>query len=183
MSRALKPAGLARLSALALSVPLALSLGGCASQLRTSESLFGLITPYRMEIVQGNVVTKEQMERVRVGMTRRQVRDALGAPLVTDIFHAERWDYIFLIRRQGAEPQRRAITLVFSGDALRTIDSPELPSEKDFVSSITRQRDAFPARKLELTEEERAALPKPPLREAPAAEPSGPIRPYPPLES
>ena len=182
MFRDLMPAGFARAAALALSVPLVLTLGGCASQLRTSESLFGLITPYRMEIVQGNVVTKEQMDRVRVGMTRRQVRDVLGAPLVADIFHADRWDYLFLIRRQGAEPQRRAITLVFAGDALRTIDSPELPTEKDFVSSITRERE-FTARKLELTEEERAALPKPPPREAPVAEPTGPVRPYPPLES
>lgn len=165
-----------------LSAGAALALSGCASQLQTSESLFGLITPYRMEIVQGNVITKEQMARVQVGMTRRQVRDALGSPLVADIFHADRWDYLFSIRRQGAEPQRRAITLVFAGDALKTIDAPELPTEREFVSSITRQRD-YPARKLELTEAERAALPKPAPRVNPAAEPSGPVRPYPPLES
>ncbi|MBT9489469.1 MAG: outer membrane protein assembly factor BamE [Rubrivivax sp.] len=158
-----------------------LALGGCASQLKTSESLFGLVTPYRMEIVQGNVITKEQMDRVKVGMSRRQVRDALGSPLVTDIFHADRWDYLFVIRRQGAEPQRRAITLVFAGDALKTIAAPELPTEREFVSSITRQRE-FTARKLELTAEERAALPKPPPRADPAAEPVGPVRPYPPLE-
>jgi outer membrane protein assembly factor BamE len=165
-----------------LSAGAAIALCGCASQLQTSESLFGLITPYRMEIVQGNVITKEQMARVQVGMSRRQVRDLLGSPLVADIFHADRWDYLFSIRRQGAEPQRRAITLVFAGDALKTIDAPELPSEQEFVSSITRQRD-YPARKLELTEEERAALPRPAPRVNPAAEPSGPVRPYPPLES
>jgi outer membrane protein assembly factor BamE len=165
-----------------LSAAAALALSGCASQLQTSDSLFGLITPYRMEIVQGNVITKEQMARVKVGMTRSQVRDALGSPLLTDVFHGDRWDYLFSIRRQGAEPQRRAITLVFAGDALKSIDAPELPSEKEFVSSITRERE-FAARKLELTEEERAALPKPPPRVDPAAEPMGPVRPYPPLES
>jgi outer membrane protein assembly factor BamE len=164
-----------------LSAGALLALSGCASQLKTSESLFGLITPYRMEIVQGNVITKEQMDRVKVGMTRRQVRDALGSPLVTDIFHADRWDYLFSIRRQGAEPQRRAITLVFAGDALKSIDAPELPTEREFVSSITRQRE-FAARKLELTPEERAALPAPPPRVDPTAEPVGPVRPYPPLE-
>lgn len=164
-----------------LSASAVLVLGGCASQLQTSDSLFGLITPYRMEIVQGNVITREQMEKVSVGMSRRQVRDMLGSPLVTDIFHVDRWDYLFTIRRQGAEPQRRAITLTFAGDALKTIEAPELPSEREFVSSITKQRE-FPARKLELTEEERKALPKPPPRETPAAEPTGPIRTYPPLE-
>ncbi len=160
----------------------ALALAGCASQLQTSETLFGLITPYRMEIVQGNVITKEQMERLKVGMPRRQVVDLLGSPLVADIFHADRWDYVFTIRRQGSEPQRRSIVLTFAGDTLKTIEAPELPSEREFVSSITRERE-YPKRKLELTEEERAALPKPPPRETPAAEPVGPVRPYPPLES
>jgi outer membrane protein assembly factor BamE len=158
-----------------------LALSGCASQLQTADSLFGLITPYRMEIVQGNVITQEQLERVRPGMTRRQVREVLGSPLVTDIFHADRWDYLFAIRRQGSEPQRRSIVLRFEGDALKTIDAPDLPTEREFVSSITRERE-YPARKLELTEEERAKLPKPPPRVEPAAEPSGPVRPYPPLE-
>ncbi|GAB4125573.1 MAG: hypothetical protein Fur0014_23000 [Rubrivivax sp.] len=160
----------------------ALLLAGCASQLQTSETLFGLVTPYRMEIVQGNVVTKEQIERLKPGMVRRQVIDVLGTPLVADIFHADRWDYVFTIRRQGAEPQRRAIVLSFKGDVLERIDAPELPSEREFVSSITREAQ-YPPRKLELTPEERAALPKPPPREAPAAEPVGPVRPYPPLES
>lgn len=165
-----------------LSALSACALAGCASQLQTSETLFGLITPYRMEIVQGNVITKEQMARLKVGMPRRQVVDLLGSPLVADIFHADRWDYVFTIRRQGAEPQRRSIVLSFKGDALERIDAPELPSEQEFVSSITKQRE-YPKRKLELTDEERAALPKPPPRETPAAEPVGPIRPYPPLES
>ena len=160
----------------------ALALAGCASHLQTSETLFGLITPYRMEIVQGNVITKEQLERLKVGMPRRQVVDVMGSPLVADIFHGDRWDYVFTIRRQGSEPQRRSIVLTFSGDTLKTIDAPELPSEREFVSSITRERE-FPKRKLELTEEERAALPKPPPRETPAAEPVGPIRTYPALES
>jgi len=158
-----------------------LALTGCASQWQDASSLFGLVTPYRIEIVQGNVVTKEQLERVRIGMNRRQVRDVLGSPLVADIFHDDRWDYLFSIRRQGAEPQRRSVIVFFEGDKLTKIDAEELPSEKEFVASISRHRD-FAPRKLELTEEERKALPVPPPRETPAAEPSGPVRPYPPLE-
>lgn len=164
---------------LALLSPL---LGGCASQLQAGDSLFGLITPYRMEIVQGNVITQEQLARVRVGMNRRQVRDLLGTPLVADPFHADRWDYLFTIRRQGAEPQRLSVVALFDGEVLKQLDAPELPTEKAFVSSITREA-TYPDRKLELTPEEREALPKPPPRTDPAAEPSGPVRPYPPLES
>jgi outer membrane protein assembly factor BamE len=164
-----------------LSAAAVLVLGGCASQLQTSETLFGLITPYRMELVQGNVITQEQIVRLRVGMSRRQVRDVLGTPLLEDVFHADRWDYLFTLARQGTEPQRRSIVLHFDGDVLRAIESGELPTEREFVSSITREAK-YPDRKLELSPEERAALPKPAPRAASAPEASGPLRPYPPLE-
>ncbi|MCP5269761.1 MAG: outer membrane protein assembly factor BamE [Burkholderiaceae bacterium] len=164
-----------------LSTAAAALLAGCASQLQTSQTLFGLVTPYRMELVQGNVITQELLARVRPGLNRRQVRDLLGTPLLTDVFHGNRWDYVFVIERQGRPAQRRNIVLRFDGDVLASIDAGELPTEQQFVSSITREAK-YPDRKLELTEEERAALPKPPARAASAAEPSGPVRPYPPLE-
>ena len=164
-----------------LSTAAAALLADCASQLQTSQTLFGLVTPYRMELVQGNVITQELLARVRPGLNRRQVRDLLGTPLLTDVFHGNRWDYVFAIERQGRPAQRRNIVLRFDGDVLASIDAGELPTEQQFVSSITREAK-YPDRKLELTEEERAALPKPPARAASAAEPSGPVRPYPPLE-
>jgi outer membrane protein assembly factor BamE len=160
---------------------LALLLAGCASSLQSSDSFFGLITPYRIDIVQGNVVTREQIALVKPGMSRNQVREVLGSPMLTDIFHADRWDFIFTIRRQGTEPQRRSVVLGFEGDSLKTIDAPELPSEREFVASISRPSRAR-ATILELSEEQRKALPVPPKREAPLAEPSGPVREYPPLE-
>lgn len=164
-----------------LSVTAVAALGGCASQLQTSQTLFGLVTPYRMELVQGNVITREQLARVHPGMSRRQVRDVLGTPLLTDVFHADRWDYLFTLQRQGAEPQRRGIVLRFDGDVLSAVEAAELPTEREFVSSITREAK-YPERKLELTPEERAALPRPPVAAASAPEPGGPLRPYPPLE-
>jgi len=171
-----------RVLSLAASVVATLALGACASAFRESDnSLLGLITPYRIEIVQGNVVTQEQASRLREGMNRLQVRDILGTPLLADPFHAERWDYLFTIRRQGAAPQRRSIIVHFDGDRVSRFELPELPSEKDFVASITPPRE-FEPRKLALTDEERAALPVPPPIERPEAEPSGPVRSYPPLE-
>ena len=66
---------------------------------------FGVIgrghPPYRIDVAQGNVVTKEQLARVSPGMSRLQVRDILGSPLLTDPFHADRWDYVFTIKRPG----------------------------------------------------------------------------------
>jgi outer membrane protein assembly factor BamE len=159
----------------------ACSLGGCAS-LQSSENLLGFITPYRVEVVQGNVVTQEQVARVKPGLTRAQVRDIMGSPLLTDPFHVDRWDYVFTIRRQGAEPQRRAVVLMFEDDKLKSIDAPQLPSERDFVASI----DAFKSRRdagtLALTDEQRKALPLPPKTDTAPAQPAGPAREYPPLE-
>ena len=155
-------------------------LTGCEALQRT-DSLFGFITPYRIDIVQGNAITKEQAALVKPGLSRLQVRDVLGTPLVTDPFHVGRWDYIFTLRRPGAEPQRRSVVVMFDGDVVKSIEAPDLPSEREFVASISRYRDIRQP-KLELSEEERAALPLPPKREAAPIEPMGPVREYPPLE-
>src|SRR2546427_5764714 len=58
------------------------------------------LTPYRMEIQQGNYITQEMVAQLKLGLTRDQVRFVLGTPLVSDIFHEERWDYVFLRRSE-----------------------------------------------------------------------------------
>jgi outer membrane protein assembly factor BamE len=158
-----------------------LALGGCAS-LQSSDSLLARITPYHIEVVQGNVVTKEQIARVSPGLTRAQVRDIMGSPLLTDAFHGDRWDYVFTIRRQGTEPQQRTIVLRFDGDKLKSVEAPELPSEREFVASIDTFSGKREAPPLALTDEQRQALPIPPKPAPEPAEPSGPTRTYPPLE-
>jgi outer membrane protein assembly factor BamE len=160
------------------------ALAGCQS-LQSSDNFLGVVTPYRVEIVQGNVVTKEQAEAIKPGMNRAQVRDILGSPLITDAFHADRWDYVFTIRRQGAAPQRRSVVAMFEGDTLKSIDTGgELPAEREFVASIDTFKTARNAPPLALTEEQIKALPVPPKPPAPepAASAAAPTRTYPPLE-
>ncbi len=142
----------------------------------------GFITPYRIEVVQGSVVTREMAARVKPGMTRLQVRDLLGSPMLSDPFHADRWDYVFAIRRQGVDEQRRSVVAWFTGDRLDRLDAPELPSENEFVASIARPLDDKAVPVLELTPAQRAALPLQPKAEEAAPPPIGPTRTYPPLE-
>ncbi len=158
----------------------AAALSGCAS-LQSTDSFIGLITPYRIDIVQGNVVTQEQAALLKPGLSRVQVRDILGTPMLADPFHADRWDYIFTLRRPGAALQRRSVIVYFDGNVVKKVEAPELPSERDFVASISRFKDRRTP-KLELSEEERAALPAPPKQPPPPPEPAGPVRDYPPLE-
>lgn len=161
---------------------IAFAASGCAS-LQSSDNFLGVITPYRVEVVQGNVVTKEQAALVKPGMTRAQVRDILGSPLLADAFHADRWDYVFTIRRQGTEPQLRRIVARFDGDSLKSLDaSAELPAEREFVASIDTFKTSRQAPPLALTEDQLKSLPVPEKPPATAAEPIGPTRSYPPLE-
>lgn len=177
------------------SFPLLVLLGGC-SYLPTWDSLpsvtgdkvLGLLTPYRVEVVQGNVLTKEMVARVKPGMPKAQVRDLLGSPLLTDVFHESRWDYPFTIRRQGTAPQERLVVAEFDGDRLKTLTVPDdLPTENDFVASINTFKPKRQAPQLELTEAERAALPPPKksAEAAPTAAAEGPTpgRVYPPLDA
>jgi outer membrane protein assembly factor BamE len=162
------------------------SLTACAMVSRVmSDGITTVVSPYKLEIVQGNAVTSEALAQVKPGRSRAEVRDLLGSPLVADPFHAQRWDYVFLLQRQGAAVQRRAVVVWFEGEVVKSVDAQEVPTEREFVASISRVKVA-PARerKLELTAEERAALPAPkPQTKNTDADPQGALRTYPPLEA
>lgn len=172
-------------AALALTV-----LAGCSSLdgLGTSVStLGGLVTPYKIDILQGNVVTREQVQALQPGMPREQVRNILGTPLLASVFHADRWDYVFTFRRQGQEPQQRRVAVFFQGGALERFESDELPSEEEFVASLDVRRKPGKPPVLEATEEQLQAFQARynPKSEAVEATPVPPVpaTSYPPLES
>jgi outer membrane protein assembly factor BamE len=178
---------LRRIPRLALLAGLPLALGACAylpamPSLQSGDSFLGLVTPYRMDIVQGNVVTQEQAARIQPGMSRLQVRDILGSPMLTDPFHTDRWDYIFTIRRQGTAPQKRVVVALFKDDKLDRLDAQDLPTERDFVAAISRPLSGNRSPVITLTEAQIQALPKPPAAAAEPTVPMGAVRSYPPLE-
>ena len=91
--------------------------------LLTSLSLTGLFAlagcsfpgVYKIDIQQGNVVTQDMIDQLRPGMTRRQVRFIMGNPLITDTFHADRWDYLYSIQPGGGQRLQERVSLVFDG--------------------------------------------------------------------
>jgi len=158
-------------------------LSACSSWVGHDDRFMAVVPLYRVEIVQGNVVTKEAAEKVKPGMSRDQVRDLLGSPMLTDVFHADRWDYVFTIRRQGAAPQARRLVALFEGEQLKSFEVPaDLPTEKEFVASINTFKPKGSNPKMELSEAERSALPKPVRPAPPSTETGGPTRAFPPLE-
>ena len=174
-----------RYSLLLASLLAAVALGGCSSfnEPASLKGFIAFIAPYKPDVIQGNVVTTEQMALVKTGMSRAQVREVLGSPLITDPFHADRWDYVFTIRRPGTEPQSRRVVVLFTGDIFKSIDTGgALPSEREFVASIDSFKTARNAPPLELTPEQVKVLPVPPKPAIVEAEPIGATREYPPLE-
>jgi len=82
-------------------------------------------TPYKMDIRQGNYVTPEMREKLKVGMTKQQVRYVLGTPVVSDVFHGNRWDYVYSLEQERKVVERQSMTLYFEGDVLtRIVDQP-----------------------------------------------------------
>jgi outer membrane protein assembly factor BamE len=79
---------------------------GCLWQLRRRARIASVVTPYKVDVVQGNFISREQVEALQAGMGRQQVRDILGTPLITSLFHADRWD-MFSLQRPG-QPYSRA---------------------------------------------------------------------------
>ena len=138
---------------------------------------------YKPEVVQGNFVSREQRQALKLGMARAQVKDILGTPLVASLFHADRWDYVFTIRRQGVAPQSFKLSLQFKADLLSQIEGDELPSENEFVQRLVGDKQTSPAPLLQASEEE---LRKFPPAKAANPVPSSPQAPlpssYPPLE-
>jgi outer membrane protein assembly factor BamE len=79
------------------------------------------ISPYRIDIQQGNVVTQESISKLKPDMSRAQVKFVLGTPLVTDTFHPDRWDYFYKFDNAGNPREQRRLTLVFRDDKLKQI--------------------------------------------------------------
>lgn len=137
----------------ALYLAVCAGLTACGSFDGASNRLASVITPYQIDIVQGNFVSSEQVALLKTGMGRQAVRDLLGTPLLQSVFHADRWDYVFTFKRKGEEPQLRKVTVYFKNDVLDHFDADALPTEADFVASLDSGRKAVKVPLLDASEE------------------------------
>ncbi len=107
-----------RIVCLALSYLAVAALAGCSS----TPELTSLLTPYRIDIRQGNFVSQEMVAQLKLGQTKDQVRFILGTPLLADLFHAERWDYVYRFQPGRGEVLERRLTVHFIDGKLARID-------------------------------------------------------------
>jgi outer membrane protein assembly factor BamE len=98
-------------------VPLTLLLASCSA-----------ITPYKVDVQQGNAITQEMVAKLKPGMSKSQVRFIMGTPLLTDAFHADRWDYVFVDKKGGKVKERHRVTALFKGDVLERVEGDVTPA-------------------------------------------------------
>ena len=138
------------------------------------------ITPYRMVIQQGNFISQEMVAQLKPGMTKEQVRFILGTPLVTDIFHADRWDYVFYREMANGKREQRNLSVVFENSKLARVLGDLMPSDGAVQAGgfdPLMKPEAKPKPKPEAKPEPKAEAR--PVADAakPAAEPEKPVQP------
>lgn len=89
------------------------------------------LKPYRIDVQQGNYISQDMLVKLKPGMSRSQVRFALGTPLVVDPFRNDRWDYFYMLHKAGALSERRVVTVIFKGDELLRIEGDVVPASSE----------------------------------------------------
>jgi outer membrane protein assembly factor BamE len=129
-----------------------LVLTGCSATRDTMGSIGAAIpnalarTPlmYRADVQQGNVIDQDAVNRLQPGMTRSQVRFVMGTPMINDVFHEDRWDYVYWLREGSGDMKQERLTVFFDNDRLSRVEGDYRPDpaaaaaaeEKEDVVSV-----------------------------------------------
>ena len=113
-----------RAAARTLCCAAALSLAACATVEKYTPSWMGV---YRIDINQGNYLSQDMVDKLKVGMTKQQVKLVLGTPLITSAFRDNRWDYVYEFERQGRMREHRNFTVWFAEDKLARWEGDQMP--------------------------------------------------------
>jgi outer membrane protein assembly factor BamE len=114
-------------------------LTGCTTKVDETQRTMmnSIFRPYVPDVIQGNFISSEQYAKLEVGMSRDQVRQILGTPLLASYFHANRWDYVFEFKRLGEKiSKERRVTVFFDGDKVTKFNGDALPTEIELVAEI-----------------------------------------------
>ncbi|OGS92730.1 MAG: hypothetical protein A3K04_10470 [Gallionellales bacterium RBG_16_56_9] len=116
----------------------AISTASTNSGVQTTHNrrFLGIFSPYRVDIQQGNFVSQEMLAQLKPGMSQEQVQFALGRPLLQDIFHANRWDYLFRLQKRNGDVTVSRVTIFFDNKRMLRYEGGNLPSEQDYLAQI-----------------------------------------------
>ena len=96
-----------------------------------SYSPLNWLTPHTIDVQQGNYVTQDVVDKLQPGMTQAQVRFLLGTPLMADMFHANRWDYVYTLRNGATLTESRQLSVFFDADGkLSKVEGSAMPARR-----------------------------------------------------
>jgi outer membrane protein assembly factor BamE len=124
--------------------------------------------PHKIDIQQGNAVTQEMVAKLRPGMTRNQVRFALGTPLLVDPFRVDRWDYYYSYSKGGDLVEQRKLAVFFKDDKLDRVEGDVIPAKPVAEGAVAEKPKPAAVPEKPVAAKSDAAIEKP----APAAAPA-----------
>ncbi len=87
------------------------------------------IRPYKFDLEQGNLISADKIAEVEVGMSEEQVKYVLGTPMLQDVFHTYRWDYVYYEKPGNGSPAIRShLAIYFDRGVVDKIIRDPLPS-------------------------------------------------------
>ncbi|MCC2868809.1 MAG: outer membrane protein assembly factor BamE [Candidatus Accumulibacter phosphatis] len=121
---------------LAIPVTVLCTLAACSTVPR-------IVNEYRIDVQQGNVLSQEMVSQLRPGLTKDQVRFILGTPVLTDMFHANRWDYFYWLKKgNSGEVETRRFTVFFDADGkLRSVAGDVAPVQSTDTAAVFEVRN------------------------------------------
>ena len=120
------------------------ALAGACTNTPLREYVPQIVTPYRIDIQQGNFVSMDMVDQLRAGQTKEQVRFILGTPLLTDVFHQERWDFIFRSAKGWNDPEKRRLTVFFDrAEKVEKWEAVDVPKAVDFTAPAVEEPPGF----------------------------------------
>lgn len=75
-------------------------------------------SPYKVPVLQGNIIEDDDVEKLLVGQTKDQVQFILGTAVIKDPFHNNRWDYINSVQIGDEIVTERRLTVLFDENGL-----------------------------------------------------------------
>lgn len=109
-------------------------LGACSH----APEIGSYLSPYRIDVRQGNYVSQEMVAQLKPGQTRDQVRFILGSPLIVDVFHADRWDYVYRFQPGRGAVQERRLTVFFVDNTLTRVAGDVVANESQADAETPR---------------------------------------------
>ncbi|MFO1415578.1 MAG: outer membrane protein assembly factor BamE [Burkholderiales bacterium] len=120
------------------------ALAGCAQMTQPFDNFIPLVTQfgvYKIDINQGNYLSQDMVDKLKVGQTKPQVKAALGTPLVTSVFRDNRWDYVYQFQSAGRVRENRQFTVYFNKDeTLARWEGDEMPQSVQDLNRIAATR-------------------------------------------